>query len=129
MTVVQNGAKNGSKEAKPKKKKDLTQDKKLTAEKTLKPILRKTAMLEHVIKTADKMKKQVETRSKETKPGNSIRRSEQNHDHIGVHIQVNVIEDETYISIIGCKNYEELETLADQIQLPGEEGLDLFFFK
>jgi hypothetical protein len=33
MTVVQNGAKNGSKEAKPKKKKDLTQDKKLTAEK------------------------------------------------------------------------------------------------
>ena len=58
MTVVQNGAKNGSKEAKPKKKKELTQDKKLTAEKTLKPILRKTAMLEHVIKTADKMKKQ-----------------------------------------------------------------------
>jgi hypothetical protein len=115
MTVVQNGAKNGSKEAKPKKKKELTQDKKLTAEKTLKPILRKTAMLEHVIKTADKLKKQVETRSKETKPSNSIRRSEQNHDHIGVHIQVNVIEDEAYTSIIGCKNYEELETLADQI--------------
>jgi hypothetical protein len=42
---------------------------------------------------------------------------------------VNVIEDEAYTSIIGCKNYEELETLADQIQLPGEEGLDLFFFK
>jgi hypothetical protein len=65
----------------------------------------------------------------ETKPGNSIRRSEQNHDHIGVHIQVHVIEDEAYTSIIGCKNYEELETLADQIQLPGggEEGLDFFF--
>jgi hypothetical protein len=99
---VQNGAKNGSKEAKPKKeKKELTQDKKFTAEKPLKPILRKTAMLEHVIKTANKMKKQVETRSKETKPGNSIRRSEQNHDHIGVHIEVNVTEDEAYISIIG----------------------------
>jgi hypothetical protein len=128
MTVVQNGAKNGSKEAKPKKKKELTQDKKLTAEKTLKPILRKTAMLEHVIKTADKMKKQVETRSKETKPGNSIRRSEQNHDHIGVHIQVNVIEDEAYTSIIGCKNYEELETLADQIQLPGGGRFGFIFF-
>lgn len=73
MTVVQNGAKNGRKEAKPKKqKKELTQDKKLTAEKTLKPISRKTAMLEHVIKTANKMKKQVETRSKEIQPGNSI---------------------------------------------------------
>ena len=128
MTVVQNGAKNGSKEAKPKKKKELTQDKKLTAEKTLKPILRKTAMLEHVIKTADKMKKQVETRSKETKPVNSIRRSEQNHDHIGVHIQVNVIEDEAYTSIIGCKNYEELETLADQIQLPGGGRFGFIFF-
>jgi hypothetical protein len=35
---VQNGAKNGSKEAKPKKeKKELTQDKKFTAEKPLKP--------------------------------------------------------------------------------------------
>ena len=124
---MQNGAKNGSKEAKPKKeKKELTQDKKFTAEKPLKPILRKTAMLEHVIKTANKMKKQVETRSKETKPGNSIRRSEQNHDHIGVHIEVNVTEDEAYISIIGCKNYEELETLADQIQLPG--GRFGFFF-
>jgi hypothetical protein len=31
---------------------------------------------------------------------------------------VNGIEDETYTSIMGCKNYEELETLADQIQLP-----------
>ena len=64
----------------------------------------------------------------ETKPGNSIRRSEQNHDHIGVHIQVNVIEDEAYTSIIGCKNYEELETLADQIQLPGGRMVWIFFF-
>ena len=56
---MQNGAKNGSKEAKPKKeKKELTQDKKFTAEKPLKPTLRKTAMLEHVIKTANKMKNQ-----------------------------------------------------------------------
>jgi hypothetical protein len=31
---------------------------------------------------------------------------------------VNGIEDEAYTSIMGCKNYEELETLADQIQLP-----------
>jgi 5-formaminoimidazole-4-carboxamide-1-beta-D-ribofuranosyl 5'-monophosphate synthetase len=35
MTVVQNGAENGSKEAKSKKeKKELTQDKKLTAEES-----------------------------------------------------------------------------------------------
>jgi len=39
---------------------------------------------------------------------------------------VNVIEDEADTSIIGCKNYEELETLADQIQLPG--GRFGFFF-
>jgi hypothetical protein len=31
---------------------------------------------------------------------------------------VNGIEDEAYTSIMRCKNYEELETLADQIQLP-----------
>jgi predicted CoA-binding protein len=64
-----------------------------------------------------KQNQEAETRSKETKAGNS--RSEQNHDQIGVHIQVNGIEDEAKnTSIMGCKNYEELETLADQIQLP-----------
>jgi hypothetical protein len=43
-------------------------------------------------------------------------RSEQNHDQIGMHIQVNGIEDEAKnTSTMGCKNYEELETLADQI--------------
>ena len=31
---------------------------------------------------------------------------------------MNGIEDEAYTSIMRCKNYEELETLADQIQLP-----------
>jgi hypothetical protein len=114
MTLVQNG----SKEAKSKKeKKELTQSKKLKAKESSEVDIKKDSDVRTVCNQNSKQNQEAETRSKETKADNS--RSEQNHDQIGVHIQVNGIEDEAKnTSIMGCKNYEELETLADQIQLP-----------
>jgi hypothetical protein len=90
LTLVQNG----SKEAKSKKeKKELTQSKKLKAKESSEVDIKKDSDVRTVCNQNGKQNQEAETRSKETKAGNS--RSEQNHDQIGVHIQVNGISSGT----------------------------------